>query len=103
MQNICIKNGYLKLKFFIKDYYLTEILETILLFTNKWLLFKKNNYLKLYNCMQTNDYYEIEIVTRNHIIISIILEYLKPYNCVQTDDYYWIEIITWNLIIINTR
>ena len=29
------------------------------------------NYLKPYNCMQTNDYYQIEIIDWNHMIISI--------------------------------
>ena len=28
-------------------------------------------------------YWELLLVTWNHIIISITLEYLKPYNCVQ--------------------
>ena len=30
--------------------------------------------------MQANSYYEIEIITWNHIIICIWLEYLKPKN-----------------------
>ena len=29
------------------------------------------SYMKPYNCVQTNDYYLIEIITWNHIISSI--------------------------------
>ena len=46
------------------------------------------NCLKPYNCVQTNDYYWIEIITWNHIIINIRLEYLKPYNYVEI---FWIR------------
>ena len=31
-----------------------------------------------------NDWYYIDIITWNNIIISNRLEYLKPHNCVQT-------------------
>ena len=44
-------------------------------------------YLKPYNCLLTNDYYQIEIVTWNHIIVYKLLIFhtniLKPYNCAQ--------------------
>ena len=39
----------------------------------------KNRYLKLK--LFTKDYHQIEIVTWNHISISIIQEYLKPSKC----------------------
>ena len=42
--------------------------------------------------MQTNDYYLTEIITWNHIIISIRWGYLKPYNCLQSIKY-WIEML----------
>ena len=51
-----------------------------------WGLFIKItiSYLKPYaNCVQTNDYYYIETITWNHIIICIRQEYLKPSNCVK--------------------
>ena len=36
--------------------------------------------LKPYNCVQTNDYYQIGIFSQSHIIISVRYEYLQPYN-----------------------
>ena len=36
---------------------------------------------KPYNYVQTIECYYIEIITWNHVIISIRKEYLKPYNC----------------------
>ena len=32
------------------------------------------SYLKLYNCVQINDFYQIEIITWNQIIIYLRLE-----------------------------
>ena len=40
------------------------------------------SYLKPYKPMQTNEYYLIEIIAWNHIIIYIRYKYLKPYNYV---------------------
>ena len=37
--------------------------------------------MKSFNCVQRNDYYYIEIITWNHMIISIRQEYKKLYNC----------------------
>ena len=48
--------------------------------------------------MQTNDYYQIEIITWSHIIISIRQEYLKPYNCVQIICIRWKYLISYNYI-----
>ena len=38
------------------------------------------NYLKLYKCLQTNDFDYIERIIWNLIIINITSKYLKPYN-----------------------
>ena len=39
------------------------------------------NHLKTCDCVQTNDYYQIEIITWNNI--SIRYDYLKPYNFIE--------------------
>ena len=48
-----------------------------------------------------NVYYQIEMITWNHIIIRIRYEYLKLDKCAQSNDYYLIEMVldgsTWNL------
>ena len=41
------------------------------------------SYLKPYNCVQTNNYYFIDIITWNFVTISIRQEYYKPYNRVE--------------------
>ena len=33
--------------------------------------------------MQANDYYQVEIITRNYITFNIWVEYLMSYDCVQ--------------------
>ena len=38
------------------------------------------NFLKLYICVQTNNYHETAISIGSYIIISIERKYLKPYN-----------------------
>ena len=78
-------------------------------------------YLKPYNCMQTNSYYWIEIITSSYIIIRIRQEYLKPQNYVQITcitlgyltsfnseqkKHHYIRYLdwdTWHLLILNKK
>ena len=49
----------------------------VVTWSNNYLLRFVISYLKPSNYMQTNDYYDIEMIIWNHIIISIKKEYLK--------------------------
>ena len=50
------------------------------------------NYLKEYNCMQSNDYYLIEMVTWNHIIM---------YKLLVLDRNTWNHIIVYKLLVLD--
>ena len=60
------------------------------------------SYLKLYNYVQTNNFYWIEIIAWNHILISIRQKYLKPYNGVQIISIrrnYWYRVFIYFLFL----
>ena len=52
-------------------------------FLLRWPLLHERLEIKLYNCVQTNNYHQGDIISWKHKIINFRREYLKPYNCVE--------------------